>query len=438
MASNNYRQIAYKRLVGFYHNPGKINFQVIFLEAGARASDLVRTVIANRNYLDLLISCYSSRPLQKLNRHLYVVLQIGLAELFLLGQPEYAAVSEAVDLLKGQLKPLKSFANAVFRESQRRNTAEFADPRDAPIKHLVQKYSHPDFLIERWHKRFGFDKTLSICVANNQHKTITLRTNLRLTRREQLVQRLQAVCDKVTSSKITKEAIYVDGFPGLSHPKIASAWQNGFFYIQNEAAQLTAIFANPTKGEMIIDLCSGPGGKTTHLAELTDDQATIHSVESSAQKAKKVTENCERLQLKSVNVHIDSLFSENVKKLIGDAKLILVDPPCSGLGIIAKAPERRWLVTQADIDRLAKQQLEMLCHIYEHMSPGSRLVYSVCSISQEETFDVVKLAQQHCPGLVAETLKLTELGEPASQPCFLSLPGEHHFDGMFVAKWHKQ
>jgi len=373
------------------------------------AAEIVYGVLRHRLMLDSIIAAFSSRPLDRLDAKVIEILRVGLYQvLFLERVPDRAAVNESVQLCKRlRIASASAFVNAVLRQVLR--SLRFTDdaegvpetrtvrvngrwavfsrdvfpPSEQTVGHISRVYSHPEWMVARWVERFGRERTISICKANNSVPPIYIRTNTLLTTRDELKRRLEREGVKARPGNLPC-SIRLENPGRIDELKCFS---EGLFVVQDESAMRAALLLKPEPGQRVLDLCAAPGGKTTHLAELMNDEGEIVAVDSSAERLRMLEENCRRLGLKSVRIVQSDVLS---LELDGGFDRILLDAPCSNTGVLRRRPDAKWRLKAEDIRQLAELQKELLNRAVALLKPGGMLLYSTCSIEREENEDVVR------------------------------------------------
>ena len=329
----------------------------------------------------------SKRDLTKLSPEVRAALILGTYQIFYMDRvPDRAAVNESVEYIrhKGQSKAVP-FVNGVLRSIARRSEY-FAKPNKdkQPSEFLALQYAHPRWIIDRWSRRFNYARVKSILSANNQKPPYTVRINsIKVPHDQGANFRNQILKEEKNHSDIghIPTALYLKSFPNIDKD---SLFRRGFFSIQDEASQLIGFLVSPQKNTLIYDACSGPGGKTAHLYELTAGQAEIHAIEKTNKQIEKAKESFARLGHSNINlVHKD--FLEFCPKQKADK--ILLDAPCSGLGTIRRHPEAKLLKKASIVESLLELQQKLITHALSLLKPGGELIYSVCSFETEETID---------------------------------------------------
>ena len=351
-------------------------------------TELVYGVLRRRGYLDWVIGRFAARARQRQSVKLKNLLRLGSYQLLFLDRvPASAAVDESVRLAKTLGgKAVAGFVNAVLRALTRAEAMPLPDPVDDPLLHISVKYSHPEWLVKRWLQRLGPERTVALCVANNEIPPVTVRVNSLRTARETLAADLKSEGIEVTHCRVSSAGLMLRGVADLRQ---LPAYQRGDFYIQDEAAQLVGFTVAPKPGEHLLDACAAPGGKSTHLAELMGDRGEITAADADPKRLERIAQNTSRLGLGSVRpLAVDVTRSlEALGKIPYDR--ILVDAPCSGLGILRRNPEAKWYKTETSIGKMAALQFTLLDGLAPRLKPGGVLVYSTCTTEPEENEDVI-------------------------------------------------
>jgi len=350
-------------------------------------NELVLGVIRQKGLIDWLLGHFVKQDLKNLEPYFLNILRLGIYQKkFLTKVPDYALVSECVNLAKvSRRKKAADFVNAVLREFLRKeNKITFPDEADDLALHLSVKFSHPRWLIERWIKQFGVKDTKLLCENNNQIPPLTIRVNTLKIDRNTLKERLEKEGFKVEYTNFAPEGLKILSGNNIFRHRL---FHSGFFQVQDESAMLVSYLLEPQEGEFIIDVCSSPGGKATHLAGLMNDRGEILALDIKQKKLEKVKENSQRLGIRSVKTLL--LRGENLSSLRRNPGAILLDVPCSNLGVLRRRIEARWRIMPQRIRDLKKQQLKLLKESFAVLQKGGRLVYSACTITPEENEEVV-------------------------------------------------
>lgn len=388
--------------------------------------ELTYGVTRLRKRLDYVIDRYCVR--RSADCRLRNVLRMGTYQILSMDVPDYAAVDESVRLLGGQDQRLAAFVNAVLRRiAAEGRTLNFPDPGKDPVQFLATYYSHPEWLVSRWIRHFGYDETERLCQLDNEVPSLALRVNRRRASAEEVARLLRQEGIASTPGQYLEYVLRVDGSMPLTEVR---AFTDGLIQIQDESAALVGELVNPQPGEIVLDLCASPGGKTTHIAELMGDSGLVVAVDVSVTRLKPLLENLERLRLDSViPVVSDSRYFRTRR-----ADLVLLDVPCSGTGTLRRRPDLRWRRLESDLSVLRALQMALLANAANILKSGGRLVYSTCSIEPEENEEVVAEFLGSHPEFSLESIPRWVPRELVREGFYLAtLPHLHGIDGMFAS-----
>lgn len=375
--------------------------------------------------LDYIIDELSER--RKVRPLLRNVLRIGVYQiLFMDGVPDYAAVNESVKLVKAKDAKLVGYVNALLRRAVREGRRVlFPDPAKDPVNHLSTFYSHPEWLIQRWLKRYGYGETQKLCEVNNTTPRLCIRTNTLRISPQELVAKLKEEDVEVNPGRYIDYVFYLNSSIPVSK---LSTFKEGLFQIQDESAVLIGELFNPKPGEKIVDLCASPGGKSTHLAQLIEDNGIILAVDVSLRRLKPLVQNLMRLGVQSVYPVVSDGKYFQVKRCDG----VLLDVPCSGSGTLQRKADLRWRMNEDEIKILTKIQLRLLENAASLLRVGGKLVYSTCSIEPDENEDVVHQFLSDHPDFCLQAIAGNFPKELVRDKYYLSsIPHRHGIDGVF-------
>lgn len=403
---------------------------------------LITGVLKNLSRLDWNLSDLCSRPLAKLPIPILNVLRLGAFELLCIpDKPPAVVVHEYVALarLKGH-EGTARLTNAILRKISQAG-ADVALPRDAddPVKSLAVRYSHPEWMVERWIRQFGPEGTERLCEFNNESAQVCLRVNTLKTSREEAISALRNAGLSCRESTLAEFGIVLESSlsqTGIRGIRQLPGFKEGEVTIQDEAAQLVVAALDPREAEVLVEACSAPGGKTTHIAALMRNRGKVVAVESHPGRMQLVKENCERLGVANVELVIgDFIQFAATHKGIADA--CLMDAPCSGTGVLRRKPDIRWSRGEASLTALVDLQLRLLHAAAMVVKPGGRIVYSTCSLEPEENREVVARFIESSPGLRLQPFDRTSRlpTEVVTDQGFLyCVPHHHKTDGAFAAR----
>lgn len=404
----------------------------------AFVTECVYGVVRWQGRIDWLLAQVCRRPLETLTPWIRNALRLGAYQcLWMTGVPHRAAVYETVELARrfGHQGTAR-LVNGVLRTLLRQyNVYTLPDAATQSAAHLAVAFSHPQWLVERWLKRYGWERTQALCEANNRAGGITLRTNTLRTTPAALAQRLQQEgLRHVAPSTLVPEGLIVHGTDRLD---ALPSYGEGLFQVQDEGAMLVALLCQPRPGHRVLDACAAPGGKTTHLAQLMQDTGWIVACDVQAGRLRLLCDNVRRLRLRCVTAVVaDAARALPVR---GSLERILVDAPCTGFGVLRRRPDIKWRRTPADFAALQALQLALLDQAQRVLAADGLLVYSVCSNEPEETHEVVARFLAAHPELrlvSADLAFVRRCPVPSATAGTLDLTPEQWLtDGVFVARF---
>ena len=396
------------------------------------AVDVASGVVRRARTLDVLLESRLTRPRHKVEPDLWRVLRIGAYQLLFARTPDHAAVDSTVDLCRQiDRDRWTGFVNGILRSVGRLLSDAMCDapsPTSLPLKHgqwrslneavlpnpVTQKadyvataFSLPMFLASRWTVRMTDSDLITAGFQSINPPTTSLRVNgMRATASDVLTTLQAAGCravpGQIGNSLQLEHAPRLETLPGYSE---------GCWSVQDEAAMSAALLLAPKPGEQILDLCAAPGGKTTHLAELSDDRATITACDVATGRLRRIIENAARLQLTSIRPQLVRKDGSDIPE--GPFDAALVDVPCSNTGVLNRRPEARWRVDENSIRELVVLQTRLLRQACERVRPGGRAVYSTCSLEPEENRGVVDAVLSTLSDVRLERELLHLPGQPA-------------------------
>jgi 16S rRNA (cytosine967-C5)-methyltransferase len=407
-----------------------------------RDQSLVRTmiygVLQQRAALDYILEQFARQPLPRYKRIVRYALRIGLYQLLYLDRvPAHAAIHETVAALKncGQPPQIAGLVNGVLRNILRsKEQGDWHPLSSAPPE---VRLNHPAWLVDRWLQRYGEQETERLCRSNNSPPPLVLRVNTRKIDLDSYLSLLRAAGIEAEKGKFAPEAVRLLESGG--GPERLPGFQEGYFQVQDEGAQLISYLLGPLMTGRCLDACAGLGGKTSHLAQLLPAATRLEAVEPSAERRRLFKENMRRLGLPEVPLFAGTLQQLAERQEERDAyQAILLDAPCSGLGVIRRHPEIRWNRRPQDLEKYQLQQLELLRIGASLLAPAGVLVYATCSTEPEENEEVVRAFLAETKGFVldnaARVLPGPARGLVTGIGCFQTTPGLQETDGFFGAR----
>jgi 16S rRNA (cytosine967-C5)-methyltransferase len=415
---------------------------LVRVEDGAFAHILVPEMLRNRRYtardrglvtelvygsvrmqraVDYLLAPVSARPLGELEPRVRAALRLGAYQL-LVGIPPHAAVSETVNLVSARAR---GFVNGVLRALSRLGPP-WSLPRGDDVESIGIRTSHPDWIVQTLFDAFGHDDAVATLELDDEPPPVTLRVNRARARPDDVAAELREAGIEVTRGSLATEALLLRHTGDLAR---LPAVREGKVTPQDQASQAIVALLDPQPGERVLDIASAPGGKATAAAEHMGGRGVVVAADLHPGRVRTVVRAAERLDLRGV---ISPIVADGTHLPVRDRAFdrVLLDAPCSGLGVLRRRPDARWRVKPRDVDALAALQREMLVAAAGAVTAGGRLVYSVCTLTPMETLAIDAFAAAELPDLVAL---------PAPPPPWrphgrgaILLPSDARTDGMFV------
>ena len=411
-------------------------------EDQALAFELVYGVLRHRATLDWQLNAVASRPLHRLPAVVAAILRLGAYQMRYLDRiPVSAAVNESVNLAKGvKGRDWSGVVNGILRNVNRMEV-EWPDMGQDPVHGLSVTYSCPTWLTRRWIDRWGLDMAEAMCRHTVTIPPLTLRTNTLRCSREQLEARLGAEGYTVSRTPVSPQGLTLEKCGSLQALPVL---QEGWCYVEDEAAQLVPLLLDVQPGQRVLDACAAPGGKCSHLATLMRNEGKIVATDPEPRRLKRLASNLDTLGITCVETVNASHEADPAPSWVHDTWVqqgfdrILVDAPCSGLGVLRRHPEAKWQKTSSQLDRHGERQAGILERVSPYLRPGGILVYSACSTEPEETTQVVSRFCQDHPEFCHESSArwLPPSVHPLTNPDgdFLTSGFRYNMDGFFAAR----
>jgi 16S rRNA (cytosine967-C5)-methyltransferase len=394
-------------------------------------TEIVHGVLRWQNRLDWVLNGFSHGNFAKSEINVKNTLRVALYQILFLDRvPHAAAVNEGVEFIKrirGD-KPA-GLVNAVLRNIIR-NIEGIRYPlvEEDPVQHLAIYYSHPHWIVRRWVARFGFEETKKLLIAGNERPFLTLRINKLKTDPGAFLRQLEQQGIAYTGSSHIDYFVKVKSLARIGQMEL---FRSGMFTIQDESAALPCLLLAPKPGERVIDLCAAPGGKTTNMAELMNNEGEVIAVDKYEAKLNLIRASCDRLGLR--NVRLVAADAQSLETESADR--VLLDAPCSGLGVLSKKPDIKWKRDVSDLLKLTRIQSDLMDNAARLVKPGGALVYSTCTTEPEENQEMVRAFLQRHPEYTldpAGPYVNADLVNP--EGCVETLPHRHAMDGSFAAR----
>lgn len=400
--------------------------------------EIVYGTIENDIYLNWVIELFSKIKLKKISEKVLILLKLSIYQLIFLEKvPQYSICDEANKIAtKVSNIGAKKFVNGILRSIIREK--DTIEDRLEEIKnrnfeeYLGIKYSMPIWIIKRWINQYGEKDTCEILEYFVGKPDFCIRVNTLKIDREELLLRFESYGIKCDKTKYADDGIKIDNPNNITN---LEEFKKGMFIIQDESSMLVAQAINPKSDEVILDMCSAPGGKTTHISQKMRNEGLVIARDIHAHKIKLIDANCKRLGITNVQSEIQNSLEINEKD-IKKYDTILLDAPCSGFGIIKRKPEIKYNRTEQDLEDIIKLQEELIENAYAMLKKGGILLYSTCSIDAEENkMQIAKVLDKKMFELVSFEKEINIDG--AEKGYVQIIPYKHNMDGFFIAKLRK-
>lgn len=403
----------------------------------AFVTEVVNGTLRNLIYIDHVLNTFSKTKTEKMKPWLLAVLRTAVYQMYFMDVPDSAATNEAVKLagVRGYAS-LKGFVNGVLRTAAKKKE-EIPLPEAGTAEYLSVVYSHPLWLVRMWMAYYGYAEAENICAYDNQPPDVTIRVNTLKTDKAALKAKLEAAGVEVREGQVSADALHLTKTADLSR---LDAFQKGLFHVQDESSQLAVKVLDPQKGEKIMDMCAAPGGKSFTAAEQMKNDGKLVSCDIYEHKIELMEEGAERLGIDIMTCQVKDAAEPEEEQELFDR--VLVDAPCSGLGLMRKKPDIRMKKDGNEIDSLTNIQREILANAAGYVKPGGVLVYSTCTLCRKENEKNLEWFLKNHPAFAAEDI--TEFlpadwkTETAEKGYLTLLPHKTGTDGFFISRMRRK
>jgi 16S rRNA (cytosine967-C5)-methyltransferase len=410
------------------------------------ATELVYGTIQRLNTIDYELSSRIKGWPGKVEPWVRSLLRMSYYQLrWLTRVPAHAAVDEAVRIAKKRGHAgIAGLVNGVLRGLIRDGVETLLPDKLSATERLSLIHSHPLWLVERWAAQFGLQITEEICAANNEHPHASARINSMRIQRQQLLAAMTEAGLDVTPSPLANRGIIASKAGNL----VQSDWyKEGLMTIQDESSMLVAAVADPKPGMLVLDCCAAPGGKTTHLAEIMHNEGKVIANDVHPHKEDLIRQQSERLGLTCVETMTEDAMDLSERFPQQSFDVVLLDAPCSGLGVIRRKPEIKWTKTAEQIESLSILQSQLLRKMQALVKVGGVLMYSTCTIAAEENEQTIQHFLAEFPEFSLDSQWPEEVLAPLRENGILPdvfpgmlqlLPQMFGSDGFFIARMRRQ
>ena len=399
----------------------------------ALVTELVYGTIRRKKTLDIIISNYV-KDISLMEDGVLNILRMAIYQMHFLDKiPDFAACNEAVELSKNISLQSSKLVNGILR-SYTKNPDDI-EVSDSPIDKLVYTYSYEPWFIRMIYKQYGEENGRKILAGLNATPKVTVRVNTNKADFDEVYEKLEEMGYDVEEGYACPEAIIIKGGSSIENNEL---FREGYITVQDESAMLVAPLLDINEGDVVLDLCSAPGGKTTHAAELLEGTGKVYAFDLHENKVSLITENVERLGLN--NVEVDAMDATKLNsKYVSMADKVLIDVPCSGLGIIRKKPEIKWNKSRKSLKDLVPTQREIMENAWQYLKQGGTMIYSTCTLNNEENGENVEWFLNKHKDAVIEKIFLGNMDNFIYEKngALTILPNEY-MDGFYIAKISKK
>lgn len=400
-------------------------------------SEIVYGTIKYKLRLDYIISKLSSIKMSRISPYIMNILRMGFYQIMFMDRvPDSAAVDECVKLAKkyGNIGASK-FVNGMLRNYIRnQDSIVYPENKTDPIAYLSVFYSYPEWIVRLLINDYGYDFTEQFLIFENKAPSINVRINSLKTDKESVRNSLLKDGVDVFDGEYTEDSLTLKGVPGIEN---LEEFNDGLITVQDESSMLAALILSPKPGDFVMDVCSAPGTKSTYIAELMGNNGSIISGDISREKLKLVLQNAKRLGIDIIKTVCQDASTTD-GEYISKADRVLVDAPCSGLGIMRKKPEIRWNREPSDIKELSALQKSILLASSKYVQIGGVLVYSTCTVVKEENINVINNFVKENGDFIMDDISDLVPDKLKRESCrkgYLELfPNIDKTDGFFIAR----
>ena len=411
--------------------------------------ELTYGVLRRLATIDWRLEPVLDKPLLRLPVAVQMALRLGAYQLLFLDRiPQSAAVNESVNLARAFAgivgRDWSGLVNAVLRGLLRHPPESWPSMDRDAAQALAVRYSVPSWLSRRWVERLGLASAEVACKEVSVAPPLTLRVNRLITTREALLERFSQMGIAAKPTNVSPFGIQIE--EGGSVPSLPG-FHEGAFYVEDEAAQLIPSLLDPQPGDIVLDACAAPGGKSTHLADLMQNKGTIYAIDRKDARLDLLRSNCQRLRVQNVVPIIGDIREPrewvSMIERAGEPSVdrILLDAPCSGLGVLRRHPEAKWRKDEQALPRHQTLQCQILEAVVPCLRPGGVLVYSTCSTEPEENEDVIgRFCRAHADfqrESVRPWLPTAAQGFVTEQGALSTMPNRFSMDGFYAARLRK-
>ncbi|EJO5347934.1 16S rRNA (cytosine(967)-C(5))-methyltransferase RsmB [Clostridium botulinum] len=401
----------------------------------ALITEIVYGTLKYKETLDIIIQSYLRSPIKTMDKNIANILRITIYQIRYLDKiPSFAAVNEAVEMAKKISVKYSKLVNGVLRNYIRTyKNKKFYDDKSY-LEKFRFIYSYPKWLIKMFISQYDREKAEKILKGLNERPNITVRVNNLKMDYDEAFEKLCQYGYNIEEGYICPEAIQITKGKNIEKNPL---FQEGAITVQDESAMLIAPSMELTEESIVLDLCSAPGGKTTHISEIMNNKSKIYAYDIYENKLSLIKDNAKRLGIKNIETYIGDGSIIN-KKLKEKAHRVLIDVPCSGLGIIRKKPEIKWTKNEKEIKDIINIQRKIMNNAAFYLKQGGILLYSTCTLNKEENEENINWFLKKHTNFKIEPLYYGDVDNIIyHKEGFVSILPNDKMDGFFIAKLKK-
>ncbi|MDZ7373628.1 MAG: 16S rRNA (cytosine(967)-C(5))-methyltransferase RsmB [candidate division KSB1 bacterium] len=397
----------------------------------AFVTELVRGTVRWRRYLSWIAKKHYRGNYLSVPVDVKAAIEVGIYQLVFLSRvPDFAAVSSTVEIVKrrhGQAWADRT--NAILRSVQRASHEALEPKSKDPVRKLAIRWSHPDWMVERWLRQFGKEETIALLRANNEPAPLTVRVNRTKINPDDLVEVLRT--KGIDAERLPAHEHFVHLRELSVSLEELDEFREGYFTPQDPSAYLLVQLLNPRSEDTVFDVCAAPGGKATAIAEVIGPNGRVIASDLRPRRLNLVRKGSQRLGLRNIR-----LVAADARALpFRAAGTVLVDAPCSGTGVLRRRVDLRWQRQQDQVTELARLQLEILLAVADRQQAGDAIVYATCTLEREENEEVVaNFLSARSQYVVDPAQKYVGAHYCTDAGYLRTYPHRHHLDGVFGAR----
>ncbi|NMM65635.1 16S rRNA (cytosine(967)-C(5))-methyltransferase RsmB [Clostridium sp. P21] len=397
----------------------------------ALTTEIVYGTLKYKDTIDIILSYYIKSGLKKLDIDILNILRISIYQIRYLDKiPEFAVVNEAVELAKRRAVKSARLVNGVLRNYLRNSNIDYYK-KSNNIEKLCFEYSFPKWMVNLFNNQYGKEQTKNILQGLNEVPKVTVRVNNLKTNYEEAWEKLLENGYDIEEGRICPEAIIINKGKNIENNPL---FKDGLITVQDESAMMVAPSMELQENMTVLDLCSAPGGKTCHIAEIINNSGKIFAFDIHENKLPLIKENANRLGITNIKcTSLDACNYMNIYEEKGDR--VLIDVPCSGLGIIRKKPEIKWNKSEESLKSLIKIQRKIMLNAAKYVKEGGKLIYATCTLNKEENEENIKWFVKKRPDFQIEPIYYGKLDNIIyDKEGYMTILPNKYMDGFFIAK----